>query len=127
MNDGVPRTPIAPIAVAPGSSPARAIPKSASIGVDLIPGTVGRTVEQDVRGLDVEMQHPGAVDLVDGPRDRRHQLDCDTRRQRAGDAVRQAAPGDQVEDEVETAVLFARFVEPDDVGMADPPDRLRLA
>ena len=73
------------------------------------------------------MQHPGAVDLVDGPRDRRHQLDRDTRRQRAGDAVRQAAPGDQVEDEVETAVLFARFVELDDVAMADPPDRLRLA
>ena len=73
------------------------------------------------------MQHPGAVDLVDGPRYRRHQLDRDARRQRAGDAVRQAAPGDQVEDEVETAVLFARLVELDDVGMADPPDRLRLA
>ena len=94
---------------------------------DLIPGTVGRAVEQDVRGLDVEMQHPGLVDLVDGPRDRRHQLDRDTCRQRAGDAVRQASPGDQVEDEVETAVLFARFVELDDVAMADPPDRLGLA
>ena len=67
------------------------------------------------------------MDLVDGPRDRRHQLDRDTCRQRAGDAVRQASPGDQVEDEVETAVLFARFVELDDVAMADPPDRLRLA
>ena len=33
MNEGVPRTPIRPVAVAPGSSPARAIPKSASIGV----------------------------------------------------------------------------------------------
>ena len=69
------------------------------------------------------MQHPGLVDLIDGPRDRRHQLDRDTRRQRAADAVRQASPGDQVEDEVETAVLFARFVELDDVAMADPPDR----
>ena len=70
---------------------------------------------------------PALVDLVDGPRYRRHQPDRDTRRQRAGDAVRQASPGDQVEDEVETAVLFARLVELDDVAMADPPDRLRLA
>ena len=73
------------------------------------------------------MQHPGAVDLVDGPRDRRHQPNRDTRRQRAGDALRQAASSDQVENEVETAVLFARVVELNDVGMADPPDRLRLA
>ena len=93
----------------------------------LIPGTIARAVEQDVRGLDVEMQHPGAMDLVDGPSDRRHQLDRRPRRQRAGDAVRQATPGDQVEDEVETAVLLARLVEPDDVGMADPPDRPGLA
>ena len=56
-----------------------------------------------------------------------HQLDRDTCRQRAGDAFRQASPRDQVEDEVETAVLFARFVELDDVAMADPPDRPRLA
>jgi hypothetical protein len=33
MNEGVPPTPIGPVAVAPGSSPARAMPKSASIGV----------------------------------------------------------------------------------------------
>jgi len=49
------------------------------------------------------MQHPGAVDLVDGPRYRHHQPDRDARRQRAGDAVRQAAPSDQVEDEGETS------------------------
>ena len=67
------------------------------------------------------------MDVVDGSCDRRHQPDRDSRRQRAVDAVRQAASGDQVEDEVETAVLFACFVEPDDVGMADPPDRLGLA
>src|SRR5271157_5273836 len=73
------------------------------------------------------MQHPGAVDLVDGPRYRRHQLDRDTHRQRAGDAFRQASPRDQIEDEVETAVLFTRLVELDDVGMADSPDRPRLA
>ncbi len=73
------------------------------------------------------MQHPGLVDLVDGPRDRRHQSDRDTRRQRAGDAVRQASPGDQVEYQVETAVLLARLVELNDVAMADPPDRPGLA
>ena len=67
------------------------------------------------------------MDLVDGPRDRRHQPDRDPSRQRAADALRQAAPSDQVEDEVETAVLFARVVELDDVGMADSPDRLGLA
>ena len=72
------------------------------------------------------MQHPGSVDVVDRPSDRRQQLDRDTRRQRAGDAVRQASSGDQVEHEVEAAVLFARVVELDDVGMADPPDRLGL-
>ena len=105
-------------------------PGNAEVGEhrrDLIPGTVGQAVEQDVRGLDVEVQHPSLVDLVDGPRDRQHQLDRDTCRQRAGDALRQASPRDQVEDEVETAVLFARFVELDDVAMADPPDRPRLA
>ena len=94
---------------------------------DLIPRTVGRAVEQDVRGLDVEMQHPGVMDLVNGPRDRRHQPRRNACRQRAACAVRQAAAGDQVEDEVETAVLFTRLVEPDDVGMADPPDRTSLA
>ncbi len=32
MNEGVPRTPIGPATVAAGSSPARAIPKSLTIG-----------------------------------------------------------------------------------------------
>ena len=73
------------------------------------------------------MQHPRLVNLVDGPRDREHQSGRDTSRQRTADPFRQASSRDQVENEVETAVLFARFVELDDIAMADPPDRPRLA
>ena len=126
MNEGVPRTAAGPVAVAR----VVACPGDTEVGEhrhDLIPGAIGQTVEQDVRGFDVEMQHPALVDLVDGLHDGRHQLDGDTRGQRAGEAVGQASPGDQVEDEVETAVLFARVVELNDVGMADPPDRPCLA
>ena len=73
------------------------------------------------------MNDPGLVEMRDRPGHRDHQRDRDTRRHGAGDALRQAPPGDQFEDEVETAVLFARVKELDDVAMADLPERLRLA
>ncbi len=73
------------------------------------------------------MQDPGPVDLLDRLGHRLQETGRDPRGQRVGGPPGEAAPGDQVEDQVEAPILLARLVERDDVGMADPDHGLGLA
>ena len=110
-----------PLSVWPSSESSRlARPKSVILGAP----SAGK---QDVGRLEVAMDDPGLVGDVDGPGQGAMQLGRRPARLRgACQAVGEAAPLEQLQGDERQAVGLADVVDLDDVGMAEPGDRLGL-
>ena len=82
---------------------------------------------QDVGRLEVAVDDPGLVRDVDGPGQGHQQLGRRPARLRsAGQPVGEAAALEQLQGDERQAVRFADVVDLDDVGVAEPGDRLGL-
>lgn len=84
-------------------------------------------VQEDVAGLQITVDEPRAVRVADGARDLpQHAHGAARRDAPRADLVRQRAALDEVHREEDGAVHLADLVHRDDVGMAQPRQRLRL-
>ena len=92
-------------------------------------GELGNTVavEQDVGRLELAMDDAGLMRCVQGVGERLHQLGCRALRlDRPIEAVGEAPAIEQLERDEEAAVGLAAVVDLDDIGVAEPGDRLGL-
>ena len=102
-----------------GLSPGARDAEVGDLGGDLIPGGVWVAVEEDVRGLQVEVKQPGVVNFMNGGRNGFEQAGGVARREGGKETFIEAAALDEFEHEIEPRAGFADLVELDDVGMAD--------
>ena len=93
-------------------------------------GDLGRAVggEEDVGRFEVAVDHAALVGRMHGPRQRLHQRRRLTGRLRDAPQLRfQAAAGHELQGEVRAALVFAYFIDADDVGVFQAGQRFGLA
>jgi hypothetical protein len=84
-------------------------------------------VNQDVAGLEIAVQDPALVGMVDGPRNRRDESNRRLPVTRIlGQPLGHAAPLDQLHAEVAVAVVFAHLMNRHDVRMVEVRDGFRF-
>ena len=92
-----------------------------------VPGAVSLAVQEDVGGLEVEMEQAAAVEVPDRAGDRLHQPGRHARRKGFRQSLLEGAAGDVFEHQEEPPVRLAVIIERDDVGVPDARYRTRLA
>ena len=85
--------------------------------------------EEQVRGLDIAVDHPLLVRVGEAPRGLRHVVDDLIRRQRpaAREDVFQVVPFQVLHDDVRTALMHVGIDGPDHIGVVEERDDLHLA